>query len=250
MNKTNKVAIVTGASQGIGAATAKLLALRGVRVVVNFVSNMERAQAVVSDIQNTGGEAISIQADVRNSEEVANMVHQIQGYWGSIDVLVCNAAMPFVKKSFNDITWEEFAQKLNDELKATFLISKEVLPIMVQQAAGHIIYVSSGLSKNPLAPGFIAHGTAKSALNSFAKYIAKEYGPNGIKVNVVAPGMVETERTVNQPKQFREHLASATPLQRVAKPEDVARVIAFYADDDSSFVTGVYTPVDGGLSMD
>lgn len=147
------------------------------------------------------------------------------------------------------MNWDEFSQKLNDEMKAAFTVTKAVIPTMIKNGYGRIVYVASGLAKNP-RPRMIAHGTAKAGLVQFAKYVAQELDPNGITVNVISPGLVDTEAIADQPVQSRERIASLTPLGRIANPEDVARAIAMYVSDDCQFITGVYVPVNGGIAMD
>jgi 3-oxoacyl-[acyl-carrier protein] reductase len=148
------------------------------------------------------------------------------------------------------LSWDEFALGVNNELRAAFLLTKAVLPSMRQQHYGRIAYISSGLAKTPSVEGAISIATAKAGLVAFAKYIAKEYGPSGITANVVSPSMVETELSAMIPAEHRQRLEAMTPLGRIAQPEDVARVIAFFASDDSGFMTGVYAPVNGGLTME
>lgn len=243
-----KVAIITGSSRGIGAETAKLLAQRGVKVVVNYAKSATAAEEVVEFIQQRGGEAIAIQADARDMEQVRYLVEETVKTYGTVDILVHNAGMSFAKKTFEDMTWEEFIQKTNDELQAAFVSTKMVLPYMKKQNYGKLVYVSSGLSNHP-APYFIAHGTSKGGLNSFVRYIAQEVGKHGVTANVVSPGLVETDATADLPKEFKQQQESFLPLGRLGRPEDIAKAIAFYASDDSAYLTGSYMPVSGGGEM-
>lgn len=243
-----KVVIITGASRGIGAATAKLFAKHGAKVVVNYANNIEAAEGVVKDIHEMDGNSIAIQADVRNQEQMTSLVNQTIEYYGRVDVLVNNAAINFAMKSFSDMEWDEFKPKIEEELKAAFISTQAVLPIMKEQKNGKLIYISSALSHNPM-PDFIAHGTAKAAINSFVRYLAQELGNYNITANTLAPGMVETDSTQNTPIEEKEKTAMYTPLGRIAQPEDIARVALFLASGQSGFMTGSYIPVSGGMEM-
>jgi 3-oxoacyl-[acyl-carrier protein] reductase len=246
---TGRVALVTGASSGIGAATARLLAERGMRVVVNYLHSGQAAEQVVADIEAAGGQAMAVQADVRETAAVRTMVDRVGAAWGGIDVLVHNALTPYAIKSFQDMTWEELGGKLDDEMRAAFVVTKAVLPAMTEQGWGRLIYLGTGLSRRP-REGMIALGTAKAALTQFARYIAQELGPVGITVNVVEPGPVADTRIsqVLDEEQTQRQVA-ATPLGRLARPADVAQVVAFYAGEDNAFMTGTTAAVNGGMSM-
>lgn len=244
----NKVAIVTGASRGIGAATACLLAQHHAKVVVNYFSNAAAAQQVVEDIKKNGGEAIAIQADARNEEQMSSLVRDTLEHFGHIDILVSNASISFPMTSFLDISWDELDRKVSDELKAAFVSTKVVLPHMIQQNKGKLIFISSGLS-NFAQAGFVAHGIAKGALNSFVRYIAHEMGPYQITANVVSPGMVATDATLHTPAEAKNQTAQMTPLGRIAQPEDIAKSVVMYASSYSDFITGAYIPVSGGMEM-
>ena len=243
-----KVAIITGASRGIGAATAALFAKHGAKVVVNYANNVSAAEEVVTSIRENGGQAIPVQADVRNEDDMSSLVDQTISHFGKVDILVNNAAINFAMKSFSDMEWDEFKLKLEEEMKAAFISTKSVLPMMKEQKYGKLVYISSGLSHQPL-PGFIAHGTAKAAMNSFVRYLAQELGPYNITANTVAPGMVDTDATKHTPAEEKEKTAMFTPLGRIANPEDVARAALFFASDQSAFMTGTYAPVSGGMEM-
>ncbi|KOR81713.1 short-chain dehydrogenase [Bacillus sp. FJAT-21352] len=243
-----KVAVITGASRGIGAATAKLFAENGAKVVVNYANSTESAQQIVEAIRVKGGEAIAVQADVRNEEQMSTLVDQAISQFGKVDILVSNAAIQFPLKAFSDMEWDEFKPKLEEELKAAFITTNAVLPMMKEQKYGKLVYISSSLSHQPL-PHFIAHGTAKGALNSFVKYLAQELGAYNITANTLAPSMVETDATKHTPIEEKEKTAMFTPLGRIATPEDIARAALFMASDQSAFITGSYMPVSGGMEM-
>jgi 3-oxoacyl-[acyl-carrier protein] reductase len=246
---TGRVALVTGASSGIGAATARLLGARGMRVVVNYLRNGTAAEEVVAGIEAAGGQAMAVQADVRDAAAVESMVEQVQAAWSGIDVLVHNALIPYAVKSFQDMAWEDLGGKLDGEMRAAFAVTKAVLPAMTEQGWGRIIYLGTGLSRRP-RDGMIALGTAKAALAQFACYLAQELGPWGITVNVVEPGPVEDTRMAGVlDDALKQRQVAATPLGRLALPGDVAQAVAFYASEDNAFMTGTTAAVNGGMAM-
>jgi 3-oxoacyl-[acyl-carrier protein] reductase len=246
-----RVALVTGASRGIGAAIARLLASRGMQVAVNYRSSHDEADEVVASIGSAGGRAMAVRADVRDGPAVLGMVEQVRAAMGEVEVLVHNALIPYAIKSFDEISWDELGGKLEQEMQAAFVMTKAVVPGMTKNGYGRIIYMGTVLSRRP-REGMIALGTSKAALGSFARYVAEELGPRGITVNVVAPGPV-AETNVEQSaldQEQRQRQAEQTALGRIASPEDVARAVAIYASDDSEFITGTTAPVNGGLAMD
>jgi 3-oxoacyl-[acyl-carrier protein] reductase len=245
----SRVALVTGASSGIGAATARLLATRGMRVVVNYLHSSEAAEKVVAGIEVAGGHAMAVQADARDTAAVGAMVERATAAWGGVDVLVHNALTPYAIKPFQEMTWEELGGKLDDELHAAFVVTKAVLPAMIGRSWGRLIYMSANPGRQPRAD-MIALGTAKAALAQFSRFLAQELGPLGITVNVVEPGTVAETRISHVLSQEQEQrLVAATPLGRLARPADVAQAVAFYASEDNAFMTGTTAAVNGGMSM-
>jgi NAD(P)-dependent dehydrogenase (short-subunit alcohol dehydrogenase family) len=246
----SKVAMITGASRGIGAATARVLAEHGFRVVVNYRSSAAEADEVVAGITAAGGEAVATKADVTIADDVTAMVGDTERRWGQVDVLVHNALIPYVITSFADLTWEQLGGKLDRELHAAFLITKAVVAGMISRGYGRLIYITAAPSQHARA-GMINLGTAKAAMNQFVRYIALELAPHGITANLVAPATVQGT-SMNQ-KLTPEHLHSlgaAAPMGRLVTPDEVAKTCAFLASEDSGFTTGHYLPVDGGLTMD
>ncbi|MFG1644091.1 SDR family NAD(P)-dependent oxidoreductase [Amycolatopsis sp. NPDC049252] len=241
---------MTGSSSGIGAATARLLAERGLRVVVNYLRSAGAAEEVVAEIVAAGGEAIAVQADVRDAAAVDALLERVRETWGGgVDVLVHNALTPYAIKPFQDMTWDELGGKLDDELRAAFVVTKAVLPAMTERGWGRLIYLGTGLSRQPRA-GMIALGTAKAALAQFARYLAQELGPRGVTVNVVEPGPVaETRISQVLDDEQKARQVAATPLGRLAVPADVATAIAFFAGEDNGFMTGTTAAVNGGMAM-
>ncbi|MBS0349450.1 MAG: SDR family oxidoreductase [Proteobacteria bacterium] len=245
---TKRNALITGGARGIGAATAKALAQDGYRVFINFVSSNQVAADLVTEITAAGGEAYPIQADVRDDGQLQAMFAQIDQQYGGVDVLVSNANMNFTMKPFMEQSWSEFAQKLNDELHAAYATAQLAATSMKAKKFGRLIFISSTLSEAP-APNFIAHGSAKGALDSFSKYLAQELGPLGITSNIVAPGLVETDATKHAPTEFKEFIRINTPTQKVAVPEDVANTVRYLASPASGHITGTYNPVCGGAYL-
>ncbi|MWC29210.1 SDR family oxidoreductase [Paenibacillus sp. MMS18-CY102] len=249
MSLSGKVAIVTDGGQGIGRATCIQLAKQGAKVVVNGFEKASAAEAIISEIVADGGEAMATTADVRNKEQMEQLAEAVISAFGRIDVLVCNASNGAKATSFAELSWEPFQRQLADELKAAFVPTKAVLPTMMAQQFGRIIYLSSTEGKEP-TPQSIAFGTAKGGLDTFARYIAQEFGPYGITANVVAPGFVRADGPFKVSEDESRMIGSFTPLGRIAEPEDVAGVIAFLAGGGAQFLTGTYTPVNGGLVME
>lgn len=250
MTMQGKVALVTGGGRGIGAATARLLAAQGASVVVNYLKNASTAEQVVEQIRTNEGQAIAVQADVRDLQQAERLAEAVLTTYGRIDILVHSVSASAVIKPFAEMNWEEFALGITSELKAAFGSTKAVLPAMQHQRYGRIVYLASGLAKAPTMHGAISIGTAKAGLVAFAKYIAKEFGSYGITANTVAPSMVETDLSVIVPPEQKQRIATLTPLGRIAQPEDIAQVVAFFASDASGFMTGTYAPVNGGITME
>jgi 3-oxoacyl-[acyl-carrier protein] reductase len=245
-----RVALITGASRGIGAATALVLAERGFRVVVNHRSSASEAEKVVAAISAAGGEAVAIQADVTAPGDVARMVGEVDQRWGGADVLIHNALIPFAIISFVELTWEQLGGKLDRELHAAFLMTKAVVPGMTSRRYGRLVFLSTGLSRRP-REGMITLGTAKAALDQFVRFIAFELAPHGITANLVAPATVAGTTVAHKLTRDKvNELGAATPMGRLVRPDDVAKTLAFFASDDAGFTTGHSIPVDGGVAME
>lgn len=244
----DRVAIVTGASRGIGAATAALLASQGARVCVNYLSSGEKAKGVVAGIEQAGGRAIAVQADVTSREQVDAMVKEVEATLGPVDILVNNASIHFPITPFVQHRFEDFERKVLGEMKAIFFSCQAVAPGMIERRRGVIVNISSGLSRVP-GPGFVAHSTAKAGLDGFSKSLALELGPHGIRVNVVAPGATNTDALSFMKPEQKDRIAGATPLRRFGQPDEIAGAVLFYCSDWARFVTGTYLPVCGGIQM-
>lgn len=244
-----RVAVVTGASRGIGAATALTLAEQGFRVVVNYRSSAAEADAVVSAATAGGGEAVAIRADVTQPEEVTAMVSAATERWGGVDVLVHNALIPYDVTSFADLRWEQLGGKLDRELHAAFLLTKAVVPEMISRRYGRLIYLTTVLSRRP-RQGMITVGTAKAAMDQFVRYVALELAPHQITANLISPATVANP-TANALLTAEEihQLGATNPMGRLVTPDEVAKTVAFLAGDESGFITGHCLEVNGGLAM-
>ncbi len=243
-----KIALVTGGSRGIGAAASRALAAHGATVIVNYMQNREKAEEVLAEIEQNGGSGKTVQADVRVSQAVDTMVHSTLREFGRIDIFVNNANIGFPIKPFTQLTWDEIQSKLVGEMKALYNCSHAVLRDMVERGSGKLIFVSSGLSRRP-GYGFAAHAAAKAAVDSIARVMAMELGPCGITVNVVGPGLTETDAVSDQPVEMKQQVAEMTPLKRIGLPDDISGTIVYLASSLSDFVTGQYIHVSGGLAM-
>jgi 3-oxoacyl-[acyl-carrier protein] reductase len=244
----NTVALVTGASRGIGAASAKALAHHGATVVINYIKSKDKAEALLEEIKQAGGNGITFQADVRDQTAVNSMVDAALDQFGQIDILVNNANINFPIRPFVELAWDQIEAKILGEMKALYNCSQAVLKDMMKRKSGKLIFVSSSLSRFP-GYGFSAHAAAKSAMDSMAKVMATELGPMGITVNVVGPGLTLTDATAGQPKEMHEQIAGITPLRRLGMPDDIAGVVLFLASSLSDYLTGEYIPVTGGSFM-
>ena len=247
MNLTGKVALVTGASRGIGQATAIELAKAGSDVVVNFIGNEAVAQETVEKIEALGRKAIKIKANVGDADDVQAMVDEAIATFGHIDILVNNAGITRdgLLIRMKDSDWDEV---LNINLKGVYLVTKAVAKLMVKQRAGRIINMTSvsGVTGNV---GQANYAAAKAGVIGFTKTCAKELAARGITVNAVAPGFIETAMTDVLPEKIKEGIAATVPFGRMGQPEEIASVVTFLASDFASYITGQVLNVDGGMVM-
>jgi 3-oxoacyl-[acyl-carrier protein] reductase len=248
----DRVALVTGASSGIGAATARTLAARGATVVVNYHHGKDRAAELVDSVVADGGRAVAIGADVTDAGQVRDLVEQAEASAGPIDILVLNATGLYGP----DVQVTPVAQIPADYLERVVLSQvrsllhpvQAVLPGMLARGHGSIVAVGAALSRSP-APGFVALSMAKAALEVAVRTLAKEVGPHGVRVNAVGPGLILTESTKYTPDAMLAANAQEAAVRRNGLPQDVAEVIAFLASDRTSYLTGGFLLVDGGTAM-
>ena len=242
-----KVALVTGASSGIGAATARLLAAQGVRVAVGFHQNKKGAIEVLEKISASGGTAVAAMGDFRKTREIRSVVAQVVNEFGPIDILINNAGSLVKRLPIREITEEMWDDVIALNLKSAVFASQAVAPSMIERRTGAIVNVVSIAGHNGGGPGAGTYATAKAGLTSFTKSLAKELAPHGVRVNAISPGVIDTPfHEVFSTPEMIAGFVKTIPLGRVGKSEECAQVIAFLASDKASYITGAIIPVDGG----
>jgi 3-oxoacyl-[acyl-carrier protein] reductase len=243
----DKVVLITGASQGIGQATAERFAAESAVVAMNHFRQQEKAEAIAGQIRQHGGRAEIFEADVSDRQAVAKMVEDIEAKLGEIDILVNNAGIashiPFLK-----LAAEEWDRVLAVNLGGTFNCCKAVAPSMARRRAGKIINVASELGLVG-APTLVHYSASKGGVIAMSKALARELAALGVNVNVVAPGPTETELLTAYPEEFNEQTLATIPLRRWGQPRDIAATIAFLASEDASFYAGWVLSPNGGVVM-
>lgn len=242
-----KIAVVTGASKGIGASIAKHLAAEGAAVVVNYASSKAGADRVVDEIINTGGKAIAVQANVAQKAEVEHLFAETQQAFGRLDILVNNAGI-YEFSPLEDITEEHFHKQFDLNVLGLILTSQQGVKYF-GSSGGSIINISSIVSTLSPANGSVYSAT-KAAVDAITKSLAKELGPRNIRVNSINPGMVETEGTHTAgitESEGRQQTEALTPLGRIGQPQDIAPAVVFLASSDSAWITGETLYITGGL---
>ncbi len=248
----NKVILITGASTGIGAATAIEFSLAGAKVMVNYNRSRSAAEEVLSRIEKEGGDGAVFKADVTKPAEVKKLVEEtIRQFGGRIDILVNNAGSLLDRRPFSEMTDELWDRCMELNIKSVYLCCKYVVPVMKSQRYGRIVNISSIAARNGGGFGSGHYSAAKAAVLTFSKNLAKELADNNITVNNIAPGIISTpfhDRFTSS--EIREAMKKAVPLGREGTPEEVAYPILFLASDYAGYITGETIEVNGGLLMD
>jgi len=251
---SNKIAIITGASRGLGKNTALHLASKGTDIILTYHSRKEEAEAVVAEIEQSGRKAAALQLDTGNSASFPAFASAVKALlanqWqrDSADYLVNNAGIG-INVPFAETTEAQFDQLMNIHLKGTFFLTQHLLPLIAD--GGAIVNLSSGLARFAL-PGYAAYGAMKGAVEVLTRYLAKELGPRGIRVNVIAPGAIETDfggGAARDNAQVNSFIAAQTALGRVGLPDDIGGAIAALLSDDSRWVNGQRIEVSGGMFL-
>lgn len=244
---TGKIALVTGASRGIGRAVALKLSDVGAKVAINFAGNLEKAEEVKAEIESRGGEAVLAQGKIDNFEVANDIVKKIVETWGTVDILINNAGITrdnlLLKMSEAD-----FDDVIATNLKGVFNCTKAVTRIMIKNRSGKIVNMSSVVALIGNA-GQANYAAAKAGIIGFTKSVAKELAPRGITVNAIAPGFIDTDMTAKLPEKIREETLNKIPLGKFGNPEDVANLAAFLVSEQASYITGQIINVDGGMAI-
>ncbi|MBV9612052.1 MAG: glucose 1-dehydrogenase [Acidobacteriaceae bacterium] len=247
---SGKVALITGASSGIGAATAELFAELGARVAIGYNANQRGAEELLEDISASGSKAIAIRADVRHENEIARLIEETASRLGPIDILVNNAGSMIERTRLLDVHGDYWDEVMNLNLKSAVLCAQSVAASMVERKGGTIINIVSIAGRNGGGPGAGAYATAKGGLITFTKALAKELAPQGVRVNAVSPGVIDTPfHEVFSTTEMITNFVKTIPLGRVGTSREVANVIAFLASEAASYIAGETIEVNGGQLM-
>lgn len=243
----NKVAIITGASKGIGASIAKYFAAEGAKVVVNYASSKEDADKVVKAIKDNGGTAIAVQGDVSNESDVTRLFEETKTAFGTLDILVNNAGI-YQYAPIEELSAQSFHSQFNINVFGSLLSIQAALKLFGEKG-GNIINISSEAGKSPLPTGSVYSAT-KAALDAITISLSKEFIGRNIRINSILPGIVETEGSHSAGfigSEAETKFVASTPLGRTGQPEDIAKVAVFLASDDSGWITGEKISVSGGI---
>jgi 3-oxoacyl-[acyl-carrier protein] reductase len=250
MNDSNArlTTLITGASRGLGAAIALEQGVAGANVAVNYFNSKAAAEELCQRIRQSGGSAHAFQADVRDEDEVARLVHEVTDTFGEIDVLVLNATGPQPFLSIEEQTWASYLDQLEFFVKSPLLLLKQVLPGMKKRGFGRIINIGSEVFELG-NPRFANYVSAKGAQLGLTRSWARELASTGITVNLVAPGWIPVERHADASQEELDTYTAGVPMKRMGTPQDIAKIVAFLANADANFITGQRFSVNGGNTL-
>lgn len=249
MKLKGKVAVVTGGARDIGRAISIRLAKEGAKVVVNYFSSEADSKTTLAAIKEVGGEAIAVRADVTKQSDIDHLVAKTKEAFGErVDILVNNAGGLFARKTIEEIDEEFYEMVMNVNFKGTVFVTKAFKPLMAKGAA--IVNLASQAGRDGGGQGSAMYAASKGAIMTLTRNWAKEFGPQGIRINAVNPGLIATKFHDDFTKdQVRQNVAAATPLRREGKAEEVADLVAYLASNESSFLTGNNVDINGGLAF-
>lgn len=246
---SGRVALVTGASRGLGAAIARSLAQAGAAVAINFRENEDAAAAVAADIRAAGGCAMLARGDVRDGEVVTAAVRRIEEQLGPIAILVHNAGARLLPARFVDTPWPDFHAHFEVSVGGAVNCCRACIPGMSERRQGAVVFVASAAAHGVPPQQWSSYVTAKAALLGLMRSLAVELGPAGVRVNAISPGMVPTDLTAFVPDRMKQVIAQQAPLRRLATAEDVGKAVVFLASDAAAYINGVALPLAGGTVM-
>jgi 3-oxoacyl-[acyl-carrier protein] reductase len=250
LDLTGKTALITGASSGIGAATARCFAELGARVAIGYHRNAKGAKEIQKEIETAGGSAIALEADMRQPAQIRQLIERAVSGLGQIDILVNNAGSLIERLTFDKLTQERWDEVINLNLTSAMLAAQAVAPGMTERRGGSIINIVSIAGRNGGGPGAGAYATAKGGLITLTKALAKEFAPHNVRVNAVSPGVIDTPfHEVFSTPEMIAAFVKGIPMGRVGTSEEIATVIAFLASNAAAYITGETIEVNGGQLM-
>ena len=242
---SQKVALVTGSSRGLGYGVAHALGKAGAKVVLNYLNDRESAEKALAGLKSDGIHAMLVRADVSNPEQISSLVEAVEEKFGSLDILVPNATPEQPQKPIEEYDADFYRQMYDFFVMSPFHLTRAVLPGMKKRGHGRIINITSEVFHCSV-PEFSAYVAAKGGQIGWSRSMANELAPHGITVNTVAPGWIPTERHENDPQDAKDEYLKTIPLGRWGKPEDVGNAVSYFASDEASFITGQTLCVNGG----
>lgn len=248
-DNVTKVVLITGGNGGIGASIAQSLAADGYAVAVNYLKGKDAAEQVVANIIRAGGRSMAVQADISNSENIEALFSTVEETLGPITNIVHCAAPNNAPQAFDDLTWDSFQEQLDTQVKGAFHCVKAALPRMLEAKSGSVVFIGSIYADGAPPLQQARYVVAKAALAALARSLAVEYGPKNIRVNVIAPGMTQTNMIADLPEKVKLLARMQTPLRQLAEPSDIANVVSFLLSTKANHITGETIRVCGGIIM-